>query len=516
MPDTTSTNTFDPLSYSTYTTNRQTAINNSGAAGGGGDGGGPSFTPTSLIDETTWNTMSPYARYSAIESGSGGYAADQLGQYGVKPSQATIDAYTQQFGGAPPTDLQVQYLEPGQQYVQGWGPQSFIDPSKIYRNPDGTIAFDASNVNADWYKQYINADAHSGLDLNPLKGVATILSLGTIGDLALGADAIGGAATAGGADATIDTSLLPNVTAPETLSMVDANIPELTVPGAAGAGAAGGAPLTQLASNAGVTDVPIGELGPAATTSGLDTSALPNVTAPETLTMDTLPELTVPGATPPGASTFDWASNAPIESGIPPPTMQPAPPIEQVTPPDFNVDQPGIGQTLLDSVTRNPLAAGGLALNVASQIHAARNSSANQIRDAVKPISDEAASLLAQYGKGQLNAADEFRINQWEQAAIAKAQSLYGGNQTASLNAVNNIKQQAQAMRDQALQGLLKEGLAASGMAVGPLIQAIEEESRTDTAFAQAQAGALTALTRLAAGNATNVPTAPTGGTPSG
>lgn len=168
--------------------------------------------------------------------------------------------------------------------------------------------------------------------------------------------------------------------------------------------------------------------------------------------------------------------------------------------------------SIWNAVKKNPLTAAALGLNVGSQVMQNRRgtSAANQVRQAAAPISQEAQTLLAQYGRGELNPGEEFRINQWEQEQIAAARDLYGragmADSTSMMDRVSKIEQQAQAMRDASLQGLLKMGLQASGMALGPLIQAIELESQSDTEFAHAQAQALQALILMQAMGNSNTP----------
>jgi hypothetical protein len=173
----------------------------------------------------------------------------------------------------------------------------------------------------------------------------------------------------------------------------------------------------------------------------------------------------------------------------------------------------GITDALSKISGKDWLAGGALGLNATSMVMQAKQnrSASSQLNAAAKPISDQAAALLAQYGKGQLNPEDEYGINQWEQQQIAKAQSFYGqagqGNSTASNKAIADIQAQAQAMRDKALTGLLQAGLQASGMALGPLTAAIEAQSKDDAAFAASEANALRALMMLNTGGTTTTTT---------
>lgn len=162
---------------------------------------------------------------------------------------------------------------------------------------------------------------------------------------------------------------------------------------------------------------------------------------------------------------------------------------------------PGIGSKLLSQLTGNPSVAGALGLNLASGIAQQRagKDAASQLKAAAAPFNQTGQDLLAQYKSGKLNPGDEFKINQWQQEQIAKIKSQMGGNSTASRNAVAQIESQAQAMRDQARQGLLTQGLNALGMGTGPLTSAIQAQAQQDQALQQASGSALNSLLLLSA-----------------
>ena len=62
-----------------------------------------------------------------------------------------------------------------------------------------------------------------------------------------------------------------------------------------------------------------------------------------------------------------------------------------------------------------------------------------------------------------------------------------------------DVQQQAAAMRDQARQGLLTQGLNAAGMAAGPLTSAVQAEAQQDQAFSKSQSEAMQSLMLLQA-----------------
>lgn len=316
---------------------------------------------------------------------------------------------------------------------------------------------------------------------------ATIGALG-LGDLFLGADALGGA---------IDTTALPAVSAPTLPDL--AALPDIAAPAASGATTLDGIDTALLP---GVTAPTLPELSATPDiTAPLDigTAPLPDVTAPTLPDLSALPDI---GAGPAaGDMTLgESLANTSLDGTQPFNVPMQAPP--DIAPPDFTVNDPSFFDSALNAIKKQPFAAAGLGLSGISQILANRRAkdAASQLRQAAQPLSDEAKGLLDQYGKGQLNQSDEFRINQWEQTQLAKAQSLYGTNSTAAANAMSQITAQAEAMRSTALQGLLQAGIEASGMALGPLVAAIKQQAAQDQQFGAASANALRALMLLQTG----------------
>lgn len=167
--------------------------------------------------------------------------------------------------------------------------------------------------------------------------------------------------------------------------------------------------------------------------------------------------------------------------------------------------QKTIGQKLLDQITNNPLTAGALGLNLASSL--AQRNSANklptELKAAAGPASDVATSLIDQYKSGTINPSTEFDINKWEQQSIAQAKNYYAKagipDSTSAMHAVQQIRAQAAALRDQARQGLLTTGLNAAGIASGPLTAAAQASAQADQQFASAQGSALNSLMLLQA-----------------
>lgn len=192
-----------------------------------------------------------------------------------------------------------------------------------------------------------------------------------------------------------------------------------------------------------------------------------------------------------------------VPPGVANPTLSNVTPNIPAPPEIPGATNPGLLSRMLGKITDNPLTAAGLGLTAYNAVANKPQGIGAELKEAAKPISDQAASLLAQYGRGEINPGDEFNINKWEHDQIARAQSFYAssgqGESTAALAAVGAIQQQAQAMRNQALQGLLQAGLQASGMALGPLTQAIQAQAAEDQQFAHATSSALQSLLLLQA-----------------
>ncbi len=246
------------------------------------------------------------------------------------------------------------------------------------------------------------------------------------------------------------------------------------------------------------------EAAPTTATDALSTDALVGGLSPDAAAE--LPQVGQGGADIAGAPT-DAASMA-GDTGLAPisapvtdlSTIGPAPVTEAST---GVTGGAGVGQSMIDAVSKNKLLTAGLGLNALSAYNQSKagKDAASQLRGIGAPFQKEGETLLAQYRAGKLNPGDEFNINKWEHEAIAAAQGGPLGKQggEALRHKLDDIRAQAQAMRDQALQGLLDAGLKASGMAVGPLTNAVTAQAGQDRQFMQAQSGALQSLLLLQA-----------------
>jgi hypothetical protein len=101
------------------------------------------------------------------------------------------------------------------------------------------------------------------------------------------------------------------------------------------------------------------------------------------------------------------------------------------------------------------------------------------------------ASILDQYNKGQLNAADQYSIAKWAQDAKASKQEYYAkaglSDSSMAQQDIASIDAQAGAMRDQALNNMLQSGLNAAGIANSATGQAVQLQMQQDQQAQQAQ-----------------------------
>lgn len=411
------------------------------------------------LTQDQWSALSPSDQWGRI----GG----QLNLAPSDPRYAGLYPQVASDGSDPNQDILVRYGSP-------YDASNFVDPSKVLTG-DNLSAYLHSNEtpstergesgNSNWWQVPLEGLGILGAEIGTL-GAATPF-FGAAG----AADAGAAAGLAGAEDVGLSTAYPFGA---------DAATGAFDVGGSTGFG--------------GITPLDVG-------TGAIDGGGAGGVTA-----LDATPGT---GASVPGVTDFDFDLPSAIpggdvsaygSSGVP--TLADVPTVNVPTP-TINSAGGSLFDQGLDYVTEHPFKTAGAGLSVASliaQSQAGKGIPA-ELTAAAKPISDEAAALLAQYGKGQLNPEDEWGINKWLSDQTARIKSYYAsagqGNSTAALNAVAQAESQAQAMRDKALTGILTEGLNASGMALGPLTTAIEEEGRNDAAFQAAQANALRALFQL-------------------
>ena len=132
----------------------------------------------------------------------------------------------------------------------------------------------------------------------------------------------------------------------------------------------------------------------------------------------------------------------------------------------------------------NVLPAVGLAASTYLQSQTSKNvqNELAAIGGSAKAVGD---SLLNKFSSGQLTPADAFAIQQWEQQAEAQAKQYYAKAGMADSTMLNqtlmDIRTQAEALRSQAMNNMLQEGLSAIQTASGPLGNAVNYQIQSDT-----------------------------------
>ena len=128
------------------------------------------------------------------------------------------------------------------------------------------------------------------------------------------------------------------------------------------------------------------------------------------------------------------------------------------------------------AIGNNPLQAANVGLGATSLAMQASGagSAQKQLSAAAKNAQDASNQLLQQFKSGQLTGADAYAITQWTQQQKASVEQYYQkaglSNSSMHMDAIRQIDAQAESMRQQAVQNLLKNGLQAAGVA-NPLIQ---------------------------------------------
>lgn len=129
------------------------------------------------------------------------------------------------------------------------------------------------------------------------------------------------------------------------------------------------------------------------------------------------------------------------------------------------------------------------------QQRSAADKFAQQIAAIGGPQRELGNQLLNAYKSGQLSPADASRIAQWEQSATAQMRQYFAragtANSTQARSAANQIKAQAEAMRQQALQGMLTQGTNMLNITDRYQAAALEAEMRADASAVQAAVGFL-------------------------
>jgi hypothetical protein len=238
------------------------------------------------------------------------------------------------------------------------------------------------------------------------------------------------------------------------------------------------------------------------------TSAAPEVdtTTAQTNADQSLYGLTAP-STAPGTSSMDYALTAPGSTGqglqFTGQTGLTAPSGALSTTPAT----PGAFDKAISAITNNPLTAASLGMTGLSAYQGKEAAKALQssLQQAGAQTSNTAQQLLNQYQTGTINPAQDKQITDWTNNQMAQIKQRYASmgrdpnTDSAAQAEMANAEAQAVAMRDQALQGVLTQGLSAAGVAAGPTTQAIMAGYNANTAAQQSMAQGMQTLAMLQA-----------------
>lgn len=146
--------------------------------------------------------------------------------------------------------------------------------------------------------------------------------------------------------------------------------------------------------------------------------------------------------------------------------------------------------------------AASLGLNILGQAKA--KSYQSQLDKIAQPAQEVGSQLLAKFQSGQLSAADQFAIQQWAQQQRAAVQQYYQkaglSDSSMATQALAQVDQQAEQMRQQAIQAELQQGLAALGVASPTLRAGVNAGMQSDLALMQGTSQFLQELARMNTG----------------
>ena len=141
----------------------------------------------------------------------------------------------------------------------------------------------------------------------------------------------------------------------------------------------------------------------------------------------------------------------------------------------------------LGAISGNPIGAASVGLGAASlgeQLHAL--SAQKQLQSAAAPAQALENQLMQQYQAGTLNPAQQAQVAQWAVQQKAQTQAYYAkaglSNSSMEQDAMAQIDQQAQMMRQQILDSMLTSGVQAAGVANPLLIAGVNAGIQQDQA----------------------------------
>ena len=346
-----------------------------------------------------------------------------------------------------------------------------------------------------------------GLVAGAATGADALAGGALFGDAAVGAGAdalAGGGTVAGGTGAATDLGAL------------------------SGAGTVGGADATALGATGatGITATDLGatgDLSGAATTFGADSAVAPAAAAAPITPVAGAPDASLSldnlmGTPDMGALNGVGTDTAPaVDNAV---TDANGNPLQGPGTPAAS-SQGGTGNASIDSALKQLGVLGKSAsqyaplagLGVSAMANKKAQSAASSLNGVAAPALDTSNQLLSQFKTGQLNAADSYAIQNMVQQQTASIKQYYASaglsNSSMEAEALNQIGVQAQAMREQALQNMLSQGLQSAGVAQGPQIAAVQASVAADNELSQASSNFMAALAKM---NTSNTPAQKTGG----
>lgn len=180
---------------------------------------------------------------------------------------------------------------------------------------------------------------------------------------------------------------------------------------------------------------------------------------------------------------------------------------------DRAMDALGSGASKVgNGIVSNPLQAASLGLTAlsAKRQAGATGTAQSQLNAVAAPASATSAQLLSQFQSGQISGADAYQISQYATTQKAQVDSYYAKagltNSSMHQQALQKIDQQAEAMRQQAVQNLLKDGLSAAGVANPVLTAGVNAGVQEDKNAQLAMSNFINALAKMNTGSASPAP----------
>ena len=165
----------------------------SAALAGSENVAGWSDTDQSIFDAYWDNIGLNEALTTVLNQAGSSFAGDFASAFEVSEKDPATQQFRERFGDGGTLRMSV-----GRpiMYGQDWNVWS-KDPNQIIDLGDGRFIYNDENINSDVVNQLRDADSRSGLNLNPVTGVAFVLGAGMLGNALLGAEGLAGAAGGG-------------------------------------------------------------------------------------------------------------------------------------------------------------------------------------------------------------------------------------------------------------------------------------------------------------------------------